>query len=282
MSHNPFEHLRELSEEQRKDREKRKRIAIEEDVCSYSIKEDGCSSLVCLSIGESNSIRYSCLKHFVAQLEFDDMLINEKVNLYNEIAFHEQSIGMNTLWTKAIGELVIQMYGLQRIEEAKMRSDPLAILSLNTHDKQKELSRSLGAPVPIRASLSSSSPSGISKKASTTAFASASADDPYRSNPYIRRNTNRGGFFSGLGNESKETVLARMEKETKDEENAAELNALKNQAPKCSLCGSAWVTTRSSDVVDGGRSEIWGSKDVSTIHYTECKKCNHVESTCDG
>ena len=281
--HNPFESLRELANEQRE--LKRRRLPDPIKLCTFG-GDIACHHSPCLSIASTttkqndndDNISYSCLQHFVSHVEIDQLLLECNVRLMDEEIFHSQTSGVNSMWKEAIGDLILQMYILQRKEESKLRLDPLSVLSHNPQQKQKELVKALGGPVAHHLqSTTSSIKSNIgnidntSHKKLTKINDMTNSSETYASNPYIRRDTDRSGsLFTGLNQAS--ASLKRMEKIAAEEEAAAELAA----TTRCTNCGSAWVIERNSEPVDGTRGEIWGSKDVPSITYVVCKKCTHV------
>jgi len=293
--HNPFEHLRELSDEQRELKRRRLEGTVAHRCCVHDCGSKPCLQVNLAQHGPSASLPLSeseeapprvrtvrmCMQHFVAQPDADEQLLHAEVALLDEAVFLAQSSGVGDLWQQAVGELALQMYRLQRVEEAAARSDPLAVLSQSraAPQKHKQLSRVLGGPVEHLQRGSAKPAAAPAKQHTSASSSSSSAAASFKTNPYIRRDTDRSGsLFSGLGNST--AALARMERTAREEEAAAERAAAANPtAARCAACNSAWVSERNNDTTDGTRGEIWGSKDTPLLLYTHCKKCDHIETS---
>ena len=283
--HNPFAHLQELSDEQRELKRRRLQNKPVRRCCVPNCGSEPCLQLqreTAAALGTdpaTETVVHMCMPHFVAQADADEQLLRAGVVLLDEATFLSQSAKVGDLWQQAVGDLVLQMYALQRREESAARKDPLAVLSRNAPQKQKQLVRVLGGPVEHLQRSAAKAPTANARQHQVSASSSSSSSSSSAAtNPYVRRDTDRSGsLFTGLGNGV--AALQRMERAAREEEQAAEKAASTNPAAaRCAACGSAWVSERNNDTMDGTRGEIWGSKDTPLLLYTHCKKCEHVET----
>ena len=231
-----------------------------------------CTEKPCVEGISKDKKYYSCLVHFISEVDATERMAEGSVQVIDEQALISQTPPTNELWKEAIAEVVLEMYSLQKGEEEVMRKDPLSILGMNNPKHKSSLAKLHGSVAAEK--LVASNESKRNKTANSALPMKRKAAVPV-SGPYQRIAQRRDdGQLSAIEANAKD-----MREETEAEKKARLADEEKNASgAQCKACGSRWTETRTLGLLDNSRTETWGFKDAAVSYCVTCCKCEHVET----
>jgi hypothetical protein len=203
--------------------------------------------------------------------------IVKAVELSDSDEYARQQPKMEEQWRKAIEDVVMRMYAIEKDETKKNADNPLAFLSR-------------GAP---RLDVSSIVAKGPYTQHGSNAGSSLSRPGQRRSKANIARDKEkqfhasllRKNIWNMKGSKAaeEEVIAEELERKKKEEENMKTGNISEGSGEACSSCGSKRTV---SEVLGGWGNvtynETWGSKDQpDDLTRTTCLSCGHTTTTRD-
>jgi len=222
---------------------------------------------ICSECSNNASLQYEgtyyCLLHYSTSEASLNFNIRPPMLLNDEILRNEEGT-MRSLWKNAISDVLFRMYQLQKVEEDRVREDPLALFTINI------------PPLPPPSTVKSTNER---KHQPHTVTMNSRHHDTL--NPYSRKTKREKPLLRG--DKRRKVGGPETEASNNDEPGKKVSTSSSVGDVQCEHCFSFNTKTRHlSGQCDSSRSETWGSKlGPSEIAFVDCLDCYRSFPKCE-